>query len=54
MEIDIEILYADFGRLSRKVRDLEAQLDQTERIARNAQDEVYRLEGRIRDLEYAR
>ena len=51
---DIEIIYADLSRLTRQVRDLEARLDQVERNAKNAQDDVYRLEGRIRDLEYAR
>lgn len=51
---DIEIIYADLGRLVRQVRDLEARLDVTERDARNAKDDVYRLEGRIRELEYAR
>ena len=51
---DLEIIYADLGRLTKKVRDLEARLDQVEREARNAKDDVYRLEGRIRELEYAR
>jgi len=52
--MDIDIIYTELGRLERRVRDLEARLDQTERDARNAKDDVYRLEGRIRDLEYAR
>ena len=51
---DLDIIYADLGRLTKQVRDLEARLEAAERDARNAKDDVYRLEGRIRDLEYAR
>jgi hypothetical protein len=52
--MDIDIIYAELGRLTRQVGDLEVRVDQAERDARNAKDDVYRLENRLRDLEYAR
>lgn len=39
--------------LERRVRELESRLDETERIARNARDDVSRLEDRMRYMEEA-
>lgn len=46
--------YELFRRIERRLAELESRLEQAERDARTARDDVYRLEGRLRDLEYSR
>jgi hypothetical protein len=41
-------------RFDRRITSLEGRLDEAERTARNALDDVRRLEDRVRDLEYVR
>ncbi|HET7110259.1 MAG TPA: hypothetical protein VFI41_05270 [Gemmatimonadales bacterium] len=51
--MDIDILYCELNRVTRQLRDLEARLGRVERTAEEAKDECYRLESRVRELEYA-
>lgn len=41
------------ARMERRIRELESRLDETDRMARNARDDVSRLEDRMRYLEEA-